>query len=70
MTVDVDFGKGTATQRLNEEDPDGIFAAQNQQVNAYLADKIATLYSGDKFKPFEGANAPNKVDSKQLFKNL
>ena len=27
MTVDIDFGKGTATVRMNETDPDAEFGA-------------------------------------------
>jgi hypothetical protein len=29
MTVDIDFGRGTATLRMNETDPDSEFGMQN-----------------------------------------
>ena len=40
MTVDIDLIKGTATQRINEKDPDSTFFAQNEQVNEYMAEKV------------------------------
>jgi len=30
MTIDLDLEKGTATQRINEVDPDSTFFAQNE----------------------------------------
>jgi len=38
MTVDVDLGKGTATMRMNETDPDASFFNQVDQANEYMAE--------------------------------
>ena len=60
MTVDVDFGRGIATQRIDEQDPDAEFWAQNDQVNDFMAQHVSVLGKGEngKFKPFEDAQKP------------
>ena len=60
MTVDVNLETGVATQRLGEVDPEGIFSAQIEQVNAYMADESRLGKHGDKYKPFEGSGNDSK----------
>lgn len=74
MTVDVDLGKGVATLRVDEKDPDAAFFNQNEQVNEFLQEAGAgkgpeTFHSG-KYKPFEAREKSGNKDPQSVFNSL
>ena len=65
--MEVDFGKGVATKRATDADPDSSFFAQNEQANEYMAEKVSYLAKekDGKFRPFEASSSSKQMTDKK-----